>query len=81
MEELVGLAQYGYPGIVIAFIILISAVIYKMFGMVGNYQKLMDNSFRSLTDAYDRNTKVVSEHTESMKEIKEAIKNCRYNCR
>jgi len=81
MEELAGLAQYGYPGIVIAMIVLVSVVIYKMFEVMKAYQLLMGDSFKKLSESYDRNASVLEESTKSMKEIQEVIKNCRYNCR
>lgn len=81
MEELAGLAQYGYPGIVIAMIMLLSLVIYKMFEMNKSYQEMMENNFSTLTNSFNENTKVLKESTASMREIQDVIKNCRYNCR
>lgn len=81
MEELAGLAQYGYPGIVIAMIALVSAVIYKMFGVMQAYQVLMGDNFSRLNESFNENTKVLRETQASMKEVQETMRGCRHNAR
>ena len=81
MEEIIGLAQYGSTGVIIALIVLVSVVIYKMFEVVKAYQLLMGDNFKNLTESFNKNSKVLDESVISMKEIQEVIKNCRYNCR
>ena len=79
MEELAGLAQYGYPGIVIAMIVLLSVVIYKMFEMNKSYQNLMGDNFKTLNESFNKNTEVLEGNNALMKEVLFTTKNCPYN--